>query len=402
MRRQLDLTEYQDSDHRLSASELDALLGLKIPNLDVRPVNGQEGVYKLSPGSTVGAVETSGLSVLISPKIDIAQLIAIACFAPGQLRDQAEFSFPKDLSLHDALALALIRAARFAFGRGVLRGYRSEEEELLTVRGRIAFSEQLRRRFGVAVPIAVRFDEYTDDILPNQLVIAAVNRLGRLRLRSKSARAGLAWISATLQNVSLVEFSDRQFPEFRFDQLTEHYRNAIDISRMILRSIGFESGRGQVRANGFLIDMNRMFQEFVFQALGEKLARSGIKLRSDRTLPIRMTLDQDRLIRLLPDISCWEGGNCVFVGDIKYKNTFGDQIPNSDIYQVLAYATAAGLDHGLLIYAAGEASPRRYRIRNGGKTIQVSALDLQQPLDVILVEIDQIATEVINLQRRAA
>ena len=400
--RKLDLTEYQGSDHRFSASELDVLLGLEIPDLGVRPINSQEGQYRLTPGSTVGAVETGGLSVLIRPKMDIAQLIAIACFAPGQLRDRGEFSFPKDVSLHDALALALTRAAHIAFGRGVLRGYRTEEEELLTVRGRIAFTEQLRRRFGVAVPIVVRFDEYTDDILANHLVKAAANRLGRLRLRSKSARAGLAWIDGTLQNVSFVEFSGQRVPDLQFDQLTEHYRSAIDISRMILRHVGFESGRGQVRAGGFLIDMNKLFQEFVFQALRDKLARAGKDLHSDRTLPIRMTLDQGRFIRLLPDISCWESGRCTLVGDIKYKNATGDRIPNSDIYQVLAYATAAGLEHGLLIYASGEANPRSYRIRNGGKTIQVAALDLASPFDQILAEIDQIAMAVIDLQRRAA
>lgn len=400
--RRLDLTEYQVSDHRLSASELKLLLGLNIPDLDVRPINGQEGVYRLSPGPTVGAVESAGLSVLIRPKIHIAQLIAIACFAPGHLRDRGDFSYPKDISLHDALALALTRAAQFAFGRGVLRGYRSEEEDLLTVRGRIAFTEQLRRRFGVGVPIAVQFDEYTDDILANQLVKAAANLLGRLRLRSKSARAGLAWIDATLQNVSLVEFSGQRVPELRFDQLTEHYRSAIDISRLILRHAGFESGHGRVRTSGLLIDMNQMFQEFVFQALGKKLSREGIKLHSDRTLPIRMTLDEGQFVKLLPDISCWEGGQCVFVGDVKYKNASRDRIPNSDIYQVLAYATAAGLEHGLLIYAAGEANPRSYRIRNGGKTIQVSALDLRRPLEGILVEIGHIAKQVMRLQRRAA
>ena len=400
--RTLDLWEYQTSEHQFTGAERDALLGLGIPNLDLKPIIGREDQYLMSTGPTVGAVETGELSVLIRPKIGIAQLIAIASYAPDRHQEIGEFNFPETVSLHDALALALARAARMAFGRGVLRGYRTEEDDLLTVRGRIAFAEQLRRRFGVSVPIAVRFDEYTDDIIANQLVKAAAHRLGRLRLRSKSARAGLAWIAGTLQNVSLAEFSRRRLPEMRFDQLNEHYRGAINLSRMILRHVGFESARGRVRAGGFLVNMNELFQEFVFQALRENLARAGLELRSDRNLPIRMHLDQGQSIRLYPDVSCWERGRCTFVGDIKYKNATGDRIPNSDIYQMLAYVTGAGLAHGLLIYAAGEAEQRNYRIRNGGKTVRVAALDLSRPIDEILDDIGDIAKTVIDLQQTAA
>ena len=50
--------------------------------------------------------------------------------------------------------LALIAAARRAFGRGLLRGYLTEEEALHTVRGRIRFDEQIRRRYGI--PLAGR------------------------------------------------------------------------------------------------------------------------------------------------------------------------------------------------------------------------------------------------------
>ena len=78
----------------------------------------------------------------------------------------------------DTLALALAAAARRAFVRGLLHGYRTEEEALHTVRGRIRFDEQMRRRSGVPLPVEVRYDEFTDDILENRLVKAAVVSLG--------------------------------------------------------------------------------------------------------------------------------------------------------------------------------------------------------------------------------
>lgn len=399
--RQIDLIEYGSSEFRLTPDERDTLLGLNGLGINLAPILGRNDHYRVSAESTVGAIETGDLSILIRPKIGIAQLLAIASYAPGQFRAEQEFNFPEIDSVHDALALALVRAARVAFGRGVLRGYRTEERDLLTVRGRIAFAEQLRRRYGTAIPIAARYDEYTDDVLANQLMLAAAHRLGNLRLRSRSARSGIAWIAGTLQSVSLVEISRANVPEMQFDQLTEHYRPAINLARMILRHLSFESGRGQVRASGFCIDMNTLFQEFVFQALCEELARFGLDIRSDRGMPI-MTLDLDGHIRLRPDISCWKDGRCTFVGDVKYKNLAGDRVPNSDIYQVLAYATAAGLNRGLLIYAAGDIDPRSYWVHGSGKRIQVVALDLRKSIDQILLDVGGVARIVVGRRHAAA
>ncbi|MXX99609.1 MAG: hypothetical protein F4Y67_02150 [Chloroflexi bacterium] len=400
--REINLVEYQPSEYDLSPQELDALLCINIQGLLVEPIEAQEGRFRLTPGPTVGAVETAKLSVLISPKIGIAQLLAISCYAHSRYRQIGEFKFPESRSLHDALALALTRAAREACGSGVLRGYRAQEDELLTVRGRIKFTEQLRRRFGPEPPVAVGFDEYTEDILLNRLIAAAAHRLGRFRLRSKTARAGLAWIAGTLQNVSLVEFPDRQIPEIRFGQLNKHYRPAVTLSKLILRYTGFEADRGDVKAGGFLINMNKLFQDFVFEGMREQLARTGLRPHADRKLPTQLALDEDCRVSLMPDLSCWDRGQCTFVGDIKYKNLTGEKVPAADIYQVLAYTTAANLSHGLLVYALGEAASRSYRIRNAGKVIRVTALDLSKPLDEILIDIGYIAKTVAELRRSAA
>ena len=35
------------------------------------------------------------------------------------------------------------------------------------MRGRIRFDDQIRRRFGIPLPVELRYDEFTDDILLN-------------------------------------------------------------------------------------------------------------------------------------------------------------------------------------------------------------------------------------------
>ena len=173
--REITLQEYQTSEpYLLSVAERD-LLGKVLPSVSIQPAIGSEGEYHLTPGSTVGAVELGDLPVLIRPKMGIPRLLSLACYATGLVKPEEIrlFDFSEEDALPDVLALALASQARRAFSRGLLHGYRTEEEALFTVRGRIWFNEQIRRRFGVPMPVEVRYDEFTEDILVNRLVKAA-------------------------------------------------------------------------------------------------------------------------------------------------------------------------------------------------------------------------------------
>ena len=396
--RELDLQEWQPSKPlTLTAAERDALhqSGAAIA---IQPALGNDGQYILTPGSTIGALEIGDLSVLIKPKIGIPQVLSLACYAIGQVKFQAEdFDFREEYTLPDALAIALARQARLAFARGLLHGYRTEEEALYTVRGRIRFDEQLRRRFGFPLPVEVQYDEFTADVLANRLVKAAAYRLGRVRLRSAMARRNLGWIAGMLEDVSLVEYPSTRVPAVSFDRLNGHYRGVVELARLILRHGAFESGRGEVRASGFLMDMNVVFQEFVTAALREELGVSPGTFEERR---IR-SLDDGGRIHLQPDLTWWEGSACVFVGDAKYKNITYSSVPNADLYQLHAYVTAADLPGGLLIYAKGETEPATYRVRHSGKRLEVAALDLSGTLDDALSDVASLAEKVVALRDEA-
>lgn len=150
------------------------------------------------------------------------------------------------------------------------------------------------------------------------------------------------------------------------------------------------AGRGGVRAAGFLMDMNRVFEGFVRRALREELGLREPAFPEGRGA----FLDEAGAIRLRPDLSWWEQGRCVFVGDAKYKRINHARIPNADLYQLLAYATALDLPGGLLIYAKGEREPAVHRVRHSGKQLEVVALDLAGTPNAILAQIGQVATQV--------
>ena len=393
----VDLREYKASEPvALKPAQRDALA----PWVGITPAPGTEADYLLKPEAVVGAFELGDLSVFIRPKLDIPKLIFIACYAMDafELREGERFHFAEAETLPDAMALSLWVAARRAFERGLLHGYRTEEESLYTVRGRIRMGDQIRRRFSMPFPVEVRYDEFTEDIVANRLVKAAAWQLGRMRLRSPKARDGLREVAARLGNVSLVEFA-HDVPEVRFDRLNERYREVVTLSRLVLRRRLFESGRGGVSAPGFHMDMNVVFQRFVTRALREALGVSDRTLRSDAELGggHRISLAEDGRIRLKPDLSWWDGPRCTFVGDAKYKH-IKTNVPNADLYQLLAYATALDLPGGLLIYAKGERRPASYRVRHAGKCLEIAEVDLTSDADALLSRMRKLAKRVERIR----
>ena len=398
--RRVDLSEYQRSEpYRLSVAERNALKDA-LPSLTIEPASDTSSAYHLTPGSTVGAVEVGDLSLLVRPKIEIPQLLSLACYAMSGLRLRGEsFDYPDEYALPDVLALALSSAAARAFSRGLLHGYRTEEDALHAVRGRIMFDEQIRRRFGIAIPVEVSYDEFTDDILANRLVKAAAHRLGQLRPRTSQARNALGRIAGALDDVTLVSFPPRDVPDVRLDRLNAHYGEVIALSRLILRHGAYESGRGAVRASGFLMDMNVIFQEFVTVALRESLGISDVSIFGERSI---RSLDTSGRIHLRPDLTWREGPRCVFVGDVKYKNLTGRSVPNSDVYQLLAYSTALNLPGGMLIYAKDEAEARSYQVRHSGMVLEVAALDISGTLDQALARVERLADKVRALRSLGA
>ena len=77
------------------------------------------------------------------------------------------------------------------------------------------------------------------------------------------------------------------------------------------------------------------------------------------------------------------------------SNSVGPQgFEHADIYQMLAYCTAADLPSGLLVYAAGEDTPGMYKIKHAGKTIEVASLDIGGTPEDILGEVRRLAARV--------
>ncbi|MCP4662703.1 MAG: restriction endonuclease [bacterium] len=289
--------------------------------------------------------------------------------------------------------MGFVHQVRRAIRQGRLQGYRVRDEALQGLRGRLRFEDQIRRRFGRFPPAEVRYDDFTVDIEENRLLRAAIVRLAQLGIRSPETRRALRALADAFADVMPVRYSSRRVPEISYSRLNARYRPAVELARRILRETSFDLAGDGIAARGFLIDMNRLFEDFVVTALREALGVSAQSFPQNARRR-KFTLDEAGAIDLRPDLSWWSGLRCRFVGDVKYKRSVEGHGTNADLYQLLSYSTAADLSGGLLIYAAGEAEPGVHLVRHLGKRLEVVALDLSGSPHGVLGQITLLAERI--------
>ena len=264
------------------------------------------------------------------------------------------------------------------------------------MRGRVRFGDQISRRFGIPLPIEVAFDEFTEDIEKNRLLKTAIHRLGHTFIRSPATRQELRALRPAFTMVGLGSYRRGALPEVQYSRLDEHYRPAVELARLIIENTSLELFRGKVAGAAFLIDMNKVFEQFLYVALGEALGLPKRQWKHEMSLP----LDEAGRISMKPDLSWWPSGTAgnrarspIFVGDAKYKKLEAPGFEHADIYQMLAYCTAADLPSGLLVYA-GKGESSTHKIKHTDRTIEVASLDLTGTPEAILDEVRRLAVRV--------
>jgi 5-methylcytosine-specific restriction enzyme subunit McrC len=389
--RVLKLKEWIPQEVELGPEELDALQRAPIP-VNVSPSG--PGRYVLTPGSVVGAATSAELRIIVQPKLAIERVFFLVGYSRGFDLPAVGADLAAEPDLVEVFAIIYLNILQKSLRRGLLLGYVRRDEAEPAVRGRVRFGDQARRRYGLPLPVEVSYDDYTADTEPNQLIKASLRRLSVLHLRSTGLRRRLAEMLAVFDAVSDTRFDRRSLPTFSYNRLNERYRQPLELARLIVQNTSPELRAGDVSTIALTFDMNVVFEDFIFAAMGDSLSAFGEP--AERWCHGRsVALDEATLLEPEPDLSLWRGGRCVFVGDAKYKVTGKGAI--DDLYQLLAYCTATDLREGLLIYAEQPAGPMTHRVVHGGPQLHVEAVNVEAPTEMLLARCRELAGRVLNI-----
>ena len=365
---------------------------------------------RITARSWVGVVRFERFEVCIVPKLagDNIGLVEMIEFATGldalRRASSARTLHAEGAGLLDLLALLLVEAAESILRGGILADYVEREDELPVLRGRLLVDQQVLRRFGQIDRVFCRFDEHEQDIVENQLLAAALGRCST-RITHESVRRRVRRLLAVFQEVCRADELDLDALRQRgiaYHRLNDHYRDAHALAWLLLDGLGTRDVlvSGKTRCFAFLIDMNRLFEMFVYRLVDQLLAGTGLHVhyqRGDRSIIVNASTNQP-YARVVPDLLIETTvpaiGARVAV-DAKYKLYDERKLDSGDVYQAFLYAYAFGvsgsdaLRTAVLIYPSSTQSSQavRLRVRSAHASTDAEILALGVSIPAALAEI---------------
>lgn len=360
--------------------------------VDLQPAGD---LWRIVADSRIGVATGSDWEVRVHPRMAIPQLFFLLAYAsdPKGWRDQMA-RFHHEDTLLDSIASGFAFNALRVLERGIMRGYVTTEDRLTTIRGRIRFGDQISRSVTLPLPVEVTFDDFTEDVIENQMIVTASKALLRLPRIPLLARKRLQKICGLLNDVSVVA-RPREATTPPITRLNQRYEPIMRLSELILHACSLQSPRGGFVGAGFVFDMNRVFEDFVTVGLTEATVASGYESRAHWY----DWLDVENKLRIIPDISWWRGDVCVSIGDAKFKELQIRGMPNADAYQMLAYCTALNVRRGYLIYAKDSTSHQtEHSVINGVCSILVRTLDVELAPEDLLRQVSSLGVEMLRVE----
>ena len=340
---------------------------------------GPGGLAVLSNFRKVGVLTFQGQLVEIRPKVSVPKVLSLLdpqLKSFSSLEDDATLAETSDWT--NALALFFDHQLKLALARGAKEGYVSVSEWSKTLKGRLEFSSMATAgRFGTA-EVHVTHDEFTNDILENQMLLTAIEVLLSTRSLAAQRRISLQKHIEKLHNVSLLE-SWGKLPEVKLSSPFRHYEPALKTALLILNSQSVESLAGSIRTNSFLVDMSQLFEFLIERKFEEFSSRSSKEFKAQFGTK---HLDLNGVFRIRPDFMFFEGQEPIGLADAKYKRVFSEsEVATSDINQLIAYCSRFNLESGHLIFAG--APEFSTEMVGSGIKIWIHELDLSRESEEI-------------------
>lgn len=340
-------------------------------------------------------------------RIPIRNVYYLLCYALGEWDAEAEADVEalegmeraQDLLGH-LLAQGVFRLVR----RGVDQGYEEFQREVAGVRGKLDLGTTVKEALLIRGRTACLVEEFTPDVVHNQVLLAALHRLSSVRGLDANVRAHVGLAADRLAGVSLVPLRPALFRRVQLDRNQRHYRFLLSICRLVMESsLPSESGGG-ARFLDFRRNRKRMWRLFEL-FVANFLAREQSTFRVPGQVRVVWFGAQERspgaldlVPRMFPDVVA-ETRERRIVIDTKFYGKpltarYGRlRLPSSNLYQMMAYLSNRQAAHphgprheGILLYAStGE--DFRVDLTLQGFRLQARTLDLARPWPEIREEL---------------
>jgi 5-methylcytosine-specific restriction enzyme subunit McrC len=252
----------------------------------------------------------------------------------------------KHNSILDAYLEIYLNACERLLHEGLVKKYRKEESTLFALKGKLKFSQHIRRNLVHEERFFTEHALYDRNNIYNQILLKALKVIPKFTV-SAVIRDKLSRLLLDFPELPDVSVTADTFQKLTYDRKTERYKEAIEIAAMLLLNYRPDIRGGHNHVLAILFDMNDLWEEYFFRRL-------RVSLPPDwhiQAQPRKVFWEEKRI---KPDIVLTNPQKQNIVIDTKWKTPDGFIPSDNDLKQMFVYNEYWKAQHSILLYPLNE------------------------------------------------
>ena len=251
----------------------------------------------------------------------------------------------KSASILDLYYDIFLSETEIIFKHGLRKSYRTIHENLNKVKGKILFTNHIRKNAFHKEKFFVEHKIFDADNKLNQILLKALVILKNIA-HNPTHNIRINKLLLNLEGISEKNITEKWFDNLKFDRNTERYRQAVNLAKLIILKYSPDLKGGNENVLAIMFDMNILYENYVFRKLKA--------LQLDPNIPILKVREQNRTpfweTRGLRADIVVETKDKHLVIDTKWKVLKDSKPSDADLKQMFVYNLHYDTDLSILLY----------------------------------------------------
>lgn len=239
-----------------------------------------------------------------------------------------------------------VKEIEYLVHSGLVKQYRKKEANVTALKGSLQFNKHIQQNLIHKERFFVRHTTYDVEHTLHFIIYKTIRLLKQINTNS-ALHSRIGVLLLMFPEMPEIKVTESTFEKLNFNRKNQHYKKAIEISKLILLQYHPDVSKGRNNILALMFDMNLLWEQFIFVSLRKhKLKNTIIKPQASKYF---WKPDNGRRSKMKPDIVIeHESGNIVL--DTKWKNLNGYNPSPEDLRQMYVYHEYFNANRVALIY----------------------------------------------------
>ena len=280
-------------------------------------------------------------------QIPIKNLYYLLCYAWDKLDQgkQVDVSLDGNASVLDLFVKVLAVGTKRIVNRGLQKDYVMEGHVISGIKGKLDLGETTKRNLLKFGKTHCAFDNYTSNILINQIIYTTICNLIQCREVSKKDKAILLKLKVRFDGVDRIELRKKHFEQVQINRNNKFYGFIINVCQFIYEQLLPGEEPGSFEFADFIRDkykMNRLYEAFILNFYKKEQKRFTTVKSEQIKWKFDASNDLEHIPVMKTDISLWNRNEKIIIDAKFYKETmssfFGkEKVKSANLYQLFSY-----------------------------------------------------------------